>query len=79
MSMECFFALSLAVNEGARDHLVRPFTWDNGMLISPNKDEVAVNGCQIPRIWLCTGSTGTAWPYSGVGIVCLLAELFGLV
>ena len=56
MSMECIFALSSAVNEGVRDHLVRPFTWGNGMLISPNKDEVAVNGCQIPMIWLFTGS-----------------------
>ena len=56
MSMECIFALSSAVNEGVRDHLVRPFTWGKGMLISPNKDEAAVNGCQIPMIWLCTGS-----------------------
>ena len=31
----------------------------NGMLISPSKDEAAVNGCQIPMIWLCTGSIGT--------------------
>ena len=59
MSMECIFALYSAVNEGVRDHLVRPFTWGNGMLISPSKDEAAVNGCQIPMIWLCTGSIGT--------------------
>ena len=39
MSMVCIFALFSAVNEGVRDHLVRPFTWANGMLISPNKDE----------------------------------------
>ena len=56
MSMECIFALSSAVNEGVRGHLVRPFTWGKGMLISPNKDEAAVNGCQIPMIWLCIGS-----------------------
>ena len=56
MSMEGIFSLSSAVNEGVRDHLVRPFTWSNGMLISPNKDEAAVNGCQIPMIRLCTGS-----------------------
>ena len=56
MSMECIFALSSAVNEGVRGHLVRPFTWGKGMLISPNKDEAAVNGCQIPMIWLCADS-----------------------
>ena len=56
MSMECIFALSSAVNEGVRDHLVRPFTWGNGTLISPNKDEAAENDCQTPMIWLCTGS-----------------------
>ena len=56
MSIEGIFSLSSAVNEGVRDHLVRPFTWSNGMLISPNKDEAAVNGCQIPMIRLCTGS-----------------------
>ena len=50
MSMECIFALSSAVNEGVSDHLVRPFTWGN------YKDEAAVNGFQIPMIWLFTGS-----------------------
>ena len=55
MSMECIFALSSAVNEGVRDHLVRPFTWGIGMLKSPSKDEAAVNGCQIPMIWLARG------------------------
>ena len=57
MSKECIFALSSAVNEGGQGLLVSPFTWGNGMLISPNKDEAAVNGCQIPMIWLCTGSS----------------------